>query len=67
MNDPRREQRRWRAWACWALARAVLSHLPGDSKHDVEEPTLEEIKAQLSRHGVPGEAERWQAVLRGVG
>jgi hypothetical protein len=64
MNAPRREQRRWRAWACWALARAVSPQLPGDPKHPVEEPTLAQIAAELGQHGVPGEAELWQIVLR---
>lgn len=63
MNDPRREQRRWRAWACWALAREVLPALPADLKHAVVEPTRAEIAEALRRHGIPGEAELWQAQL----
>jgi hypothetical protein len=63
MNEPRREQRRWRAWACWALARAVRPGLPGDPRHRVEEPTLTTIDAQLCAYGLPGEANRWRAVL----
>jgi len=63
MNDPRKDQRRWRAWACWALARRVLHGLPGDPRHQVDEPTLDEIGERLRRHGLPGEAELWNAVL----
>ena len=64
MNEPRRDQRSWRAWACWALARSVLRELPGDPRHRVDEPTLEEIRARLERHGIPGEADLWKDVLR---
>jgi len=64
MNEPRREQRRWRAWACWGLARAVLPDLPGDPKHSVEEPSGDEIAARLDHHGFPGESELWQKVLK---
>jgi len=63
MNEPRREPRRWRAWACWALARAVRPDLPGDPRHRVIEPSLDEIAAQLQRHGHPGEAALWRAAL----
>jgi hypothetical protein len=63
MNEPRREQRRWRAWACWALTRVVRPDLPGDPKHLVHEPTLAAIADALRAHGLPGEAERWEAEL----
>jgi hypothetical protein len=63
MNAPRREQRRWRAWACWALARSVLPNLHGDPKHRVVEPKLEAIAAKLVRHGISGERELWLQVL----
>lgn len=63
MNGPRLEQRRWRAWACWALARAVLPQLPGDPRHQVEEPALEEIAAGLRRYALPGEDALWRATL----
>jgi len=67
MNEPRRELRRWRAWACWGLARAVLPHLPGDPGHAVVEPDLERIGAQLGLHGLPGEAGCWRRALAAVG
>jgi len=62
MNEPRRELRRWRAWACWAITRRVLPHLPGDARHAVEEPDAERIGAQLTRHGNPAEADLWHGV-----
>jgi len=66
MNEPRRAQREARAWACWALVRAVRPDLPADPRHAVVEPTLDDIAAALKRHGHRGEAELWQRVLRGV-
>ncbi len=63
MNEPRREQRRWRAWACWGLARVVLPHLPGDPQHHVAEPTIDLISQKLSEHGLPDEAGLWRSVM----
>jgi hypothetical protein len=67
MNEPRREQRRSRAWACWALARVVRPDLPGDPKHRVVEPSIPEIAAALQRHGIPGETEVWQRAMATAG
>jgi hypothetical protein len=66
MNEPRREQRRWRAWGCWALARVVRPEFSGDPKHAVEEPSLARIAAALREHGLPGEAEIWQSEMTAV-
>lgn len=63
VNEPRREQRRWRAWACWAIARATRPDLPGDPRHDVREPSIEEIAAQLAQYGHAGEPVLWREVL----
>jgi len=63
MNEPRREQRRCRAWACWALARTVRPDLPGDAKHPVIEPTKDEIAVQLEAHGLLAEVALWRSVL----
>ena len=67
MNEPRREQRRWRAWACWALARAVRPELPGDPKHQVVEPSLDEVSLQLHAHGHTGEVDLWRAAMKNAG
>jgi hypothetical protein len=63
MNEPRCEQRRWRAWACWAIARAVRPDLPADPKHHVVEPTVAEIETALGLHGHVGEAALWRGEL----
>lgn len=67
MNEPRREQRRWRAWACWALARAVRPDLPGDPRHEIVEPTRDEIAEKLTVHGIFGEAGLWRRVIEDRG
>jgi hypothetical protein len=70
MVEPRRELRTWRAWACWALARAADPTLPADEKQLAEErvvePSLEDIAAHLDRLGLPGETACWQHTLRRV-
>lgn len=63
MNEPRREQRRWRIWACWAISRLVLPDFPNDPQHDVTEPTFAKIAEQLAAHGIPGETAIWLAVI----
>ena len=64
MNEPRREQRRWRAWAGWAIACAVRPEWPADPKHQVREPTLAEIETKLTTHGLPSESAIWRQALR---
>ena len=63
MNPPRLEQRRARAWACWALARAVQPSWPADVRHIIAEPDQAQIADELGRHGLPGEAGLWMGVL----
>lgn len=63
MNEPRREQRSGRIWACWAISRIVLPDLPDDPKHEVAEPSLEKIAEKLQAHGIPGEVEIWRTAL----
>jgi hypothetical protein len=67
MNEPRREQRRWRMWACWALCRKGRPELAGDPRHEVEEPSLETIAAKLDLHGHPGETALWQRAYSALG
>lgn len=63
MNEPRRLQRQWRAWACWALARVVLPEAPGDPLHEVDEPSDGDICLGLRNHGLNGEDDIWLAAL----
>lgn len=64
MNEPRREQRRWRIWACWQICRVVRPEFGADPKHAVVEPSMDHISAQLTTHGIPGEAVQWRDVVR---
>ncbi len=70
MVEPRKEERTWRAWACWLLARRILPDFPADEKQiaeeGVREPTREEIHRQLALCGMPGEAPLWEEVLEGL-
>ena len=63
VNEPRREQRRWRAWGCWAITRRMLPRLPGDPRCRDPEPDEATIGAQLGRHGSAGEAALWRGIL----
>ncbi len=63
MNEPRREQRRWRAWGCWALVRSVRPELPGDLRHAIDEPSTGDIEAALGLYGHEGEAALWRTAL----
>ena len=64
VKAPRREQRCWRAWACWAISRRVLPQLPGDPRQRVEGPAEKRIAAQLARHGQAAEPDLWRNVLQ---
>lgn len=63
VRGERCEQKKWRAWAGWAVVRSVAPGYPADPKHAVTEPTLDEIQAALAEFGVPGEIAMWQAAL----
>jgi hypothetical protein len=63
VRGERREQKRWRAWACWRLIREIFPELPGDPRHTVTEPDEASIVRQLQAHGHPGEAAYWRSVL----
>jgi hypothetical protein len=65
LKAPRRDIRRWRAWACWGLTRRIHPTLLGDPKHPVTEPTISEIAAGLETHGLHGEADQWHAIWSG--
>ncbi len=57
------EQKRWRAWACWYLARQVRPDLPGDPSQGIDEPTFSEIKAGLLNKGIQREFKTWESVV----
>ena len=66
MVEPRKEQRTWRAWACWHLSCIAFPDYPADEKQIAEEgvvePTTDQITKKLGSLGIPGEAELWQSV-----
>lgn len=67
MSGPRPEVRSWRAWAGWAIARAVNPKDPADEKQIAEEETVEpelaSIAESLERLGWSGEVEIWRKAL----
>ncbi len=63
MNQPRRELRAARAWACWHLARRLRPEWPSDPRHFVEEPSASAVAGLLTRHGLAGETRLWESVL----
>ncbi len=68
MVPPRETQRRWRAWACWYLARHLLpaDRFPADdvqlANEAVVEPGREVIVRALDQHGISGERALWESV-----
>jgi hypothetical protein len=66
MNAPRREVRRWRAWACWIIVRRTLPHLAGDPRHLVEEPDEAKVAEELTCHGQVAEPGLWREVLERI-
>jgi hypothetical protein len=62
VRGPRRDQKRWRAWACWQIARTVRPEFPPDPRHRVAEPDRAEIGANLDRFGVARERALWTSV-----
>lgn len=64
LRGPRRELRRARAWAVWALIRQAKPGLPGDANDSVKEPTEEEIALLLNAHGHENEAKLWSKLVR---
>lgn len=63
MNEPRRDLRAARAWACWALTRRLRPEWPADPKHRVSEPSLDKIAQALADHGHDGESVHWATIL----
>jgi len=71
MVDPRRDQRRWRAWACWYLSRIVFPDAPADecqlAEESIVEPERPDILAALREHGFPGEDHLWSQACEQAG
>jgi hypothetical protein len=64
VRGPRAELRRWRAWACWSIARKQLPHLSPDHKQQIQEPTNQEIADHLKKFGLPKEEQLWWNSLK---
>ncbi|MCH6256952.1 hypothetical protein MLD52_10365 [Puniceicoccaceae bacterium K14] len=64
LGPPRKEVRKWRAWACWAITRTICPDLPADPKHDVIEPKTEAIDENLKTLGHPNESQLWKSALK---
>jgi hypothetical protein len=45
----------------------VRPEFPGDPLHAVNEPTVDEITAKLTKHGIPGEVAVWQSSMQKAG
>ncbi len=63
MRGPRLECRRARAWAAWKVCATSLPLLPDDWQDPLPPPDTAGIAASLRRHGHPGEADDWLAVV----
>lgn len=67
MVEPRKEQRAWRAWACWFIACRLFPDYPADEKQIAEEGITEPDKAtifnQLEVLGIPDETMLWESAI----
>ncbi|WOO42549.1 hypothetical protein [Rubellicoccus peritrichatus] len=63
VKGDRQAQKKWRAWACWALVRKCSPDLPPDPKHRVVEPSHEAIRNGLTDFGIPDEVEMWESAF----
>lgn len=69
MVEPNKPLRTWRAWACWYLAKEILSEaeFPPDLKQICEEGVCEPTYADIARHladlSPADDLARWQAAL----
>ena len=66
VRGDRAAQKKWRAWAAWAIVRRVRPDLPADSDHVVNEPTHSEITQALQLHGIKGEVETWEKAIGSI-
>lgn len=69
MVEPNKALRIWRAWACWYLAKTILSEseFPADQKQireeQIVEPTHEQIADHLQRLSPANDFEVWKHAL----
>ena len=67
MVEPRKVQRSWRAWACWAYACQIFPEYPADEKQIAEEGIIEPAQAEIAKglreNGLPGEDLLWERWL----
>ncbi len=66
LGEPRKEQRKWRSWACWLLTCKARPDFPDDPKHIVEKPSKETVAEKLEGHGHPEEARLWMDILESI-
>jgi GNAT superfamily N-acetyltransferase len=72
MVEPNKELRTWRAWACWYLAKTVLSEseFPSDMKQireeQIVEPTHDQIADYLQRLSPANDLAIWQRTLESI-
>ena len=63
VKGDRAAQKKWRAWAAWAITRRARPDLVADADHVVTEPTPSEIRQALLLHGIKGEVETWEKAI----
>jgi hypothetical protein len=61
IRGERAEQRSWRAWGMWHISCLARPEFPADPKHNVVEPTIDQIREGLETFGVSGELDWWMA------
>lgn len=66
VKGDRAAQKKWRAWAAWAITRRARPDLVADPDHVVTEPTPSEIRQALRLHGIKGEVETWEKALGSI-
>ncbi|PXA05178.1 hypothetical protein DDZ13_04245 [Coraliomargarita sinensis] len=64
LRGPRKELRRARAWATWALVCQARPDLKGDPHDPLPEPTHQDIRKLLEKFGHSNEASLWRQVIR---
>ncbi len=66
VKGDRAAQKKWRAWAAWAIVSQVRPDLQADPDHVVTEPSNNEIRRALQLHGINGEVETWEKAIGSI-